>query len=88
MEGPIIPYPVGINEDLARLFYDFVLGENDDIYNFDESDPVCNLWLSYATEHGRYPRLEDVKFVVNGPTLYLFADGAVISEYGGDVAYL
>lgn len=85
---PIIPYPTGITESHARLLYSFVIGENDDIYNFDPSDPVCNLWLAYATEHGRYPRLEDVKFEVNGPTLYLYSDGSVIAQSGDDVAYL
>lgn len=85
---PIIPYPDGLDEPTSRVLYSFVIGEYDDKYCFDESDPVSNLWLSYATLHGRYPRLEDVKFILNGPTLHIFSDGSVITDDHGDVAYL
>lgn len=85
---PLIPYPDGITQSHCELFYSFVIGEDDTKYFFNESDPVCNLWLAYATEHGRYPRLDDVVLQTNGTILYLFADGSVIAETGDDVAYL
>lgn len=88
MDGPIIPYPDGINGPIATVLYGHVIGEYDDIFRFDESDAVSNLWLSYATLHNRYPRLEDVVFVVNGPAMHIYSDGSVITDLNGDVAYL
>jgi len=88
MTGPIIPYPDQLNEQLASFLFGCVRAEDDDLYLFDESDPVSNLWLSYGTLHGRFPRLEDVVFMANGPALHIFADGSVITERNGDVAYL